>query len=260
MSTTELPHIPPKSPKHGPSWAKDRPTLGAVILFLLIAIAFGITTMITGFSNADVNAKIRRDEKCLGQIQTENLNRNRVLSELAEQERAALNRFIARVSNDVLVNNVADIPRAYEAYRLDVQDIDALRAKQGQLLSASALPSNCKLPLAADTGTSLPPISTTRSRAPLPQLTTATATLTPPPVTTTVGGVTTITAEVPGPTRTITITIRPGQPTRTITRAPPTVTVAMRPTRTITVTVSRTATVTRTVTRPPLPTRATSPQ
>src|SRR6266487_5970023 len=111
----------PKQPKHGSRWARDKPTLGAVVLFLLLALGFGIAALVTGFDKAASSRRMERDERCNGQIQVDDLNRRRALSDLNERDKAAVNRWIHRVSQDVLDGTPEDIPAAYEAYRADVE-------------------------------------------------------------------------------------------------------------------------------------------
>lgn len=266
MATASL----PPQPKHGRDWARDKPTLGAVILILLVGIAFGVTAILQGFSTGHTNEKIKHDEECQAQIQQDNFNRNKALTDLNARDKAAANRLMRRIIEDIQVGKTADLSRAWDAYRADVNSNDKARASLGQLLTGSALPSNCKLKLGSvaptrlpgassgtprPSSTSLPPLSTT-----VTTMVTAQRTAT---VTRTLGGhVQTFTATIPGPvlTRRITITVSRRGPTiartatvtttttRTVPRAPITRTVTVR------VTATRVVTVTVTVSRPVPPT------
>jgi hypothetical protein len=214
MTTTKI----PRQGRH--TWARDRPTLGAVVLFLLIALAFGVTAIAQGFSSAHTNQKVARDEECLAQVQHANLNRNAALSDLNDRDRDAVNEWIHRVSLDVQDRNVGDIPRAYNAYRLAVQANDRARASYGALVSGTALPENCRPPTVHSAPSTLPTIASpkpTTHVVVLPPLGTSTETSFAT-VTVTVAGPT-LTVFLHGPTSTETFTVsRRVKLTRTVTR------------------------------------------
>jgi hypothetical protein len=187
-------------------------------LFLLIALAFGVTAIAQGFSSAHTNQKISRDEECLAQVQHANLNRNAALADLNDRDRAAVNEWIHRVSLDVQDRNVGDIPRAYNAYRLAVQANDRARASYGALVSGTALPENCRLPTIHSAPSTLPTIASPKpTRAVLPPLSTSTETAFATVMVTVAGP--TLTVFLHGPTTSETFTVsRRVKVTRTITR------------------------------------------
>jgi hypothetical protein len=209
-----------------------------VVLFLFIALAFGLASILQGFGNAHRNQRIGRDEECLAQVQRDNLNRNAALTDLNNRDRDAVNEWIHRVSLDVQDRNVGDILRAYNAYRLQVQANEKARASYGAIVSGTALPVNCRLPIvrtSASTLSTLGVAKPTSTRALLPPISTSTETAFATVTVTVAGPTTTFTAFLHGPTSTERVTV-------TVPRR-------VKVTRTVTAT----RTVTRTVTAHPRP-------
>jgi len=209
-----------------------------VILCLVLAIGFGVLALVGQFQQARTHRKVLSDEQCQAQLFRDNLNRNRVLGSLSDQERAAQYALEARWARDVYLLQRgqtaagSDIPKAYEALRSTVAAINSERAKQGALISATAPPVQCQLPLTATAG-STPPTASLPSIRVTPR---STATeLAPLPSTVTIRFEVTATSTVfihgrdifiHGPTSTVTIHMRPVR-TKTVT-----VTITARPTPT----------------------------
>jgi hypothetical protein len=250
MTTTQI----PRQPKHGHAWERDKPTLGAFILFVALTLAAGAYALVQNFQHASDVHRLKADEECQAQVFRDNLNRNAALSHLRDQYDGAQRRLDARWARDVVVQDVNDIPAAYNAFRAEVAEIDRQKASLGAVISASELPPGCSLVLASRSPTPLPSLTvhppasstggTTSSNLP-PLPSTVFVTVTRTTTVTAPGAVVTLT--IPGPQTTTTVTVNPGQRTVHVTRTA-TTTVTVHPNQR-TVTASRTVTVT--VTRRP---------
>jgi hypothetical protein len=248
MTTAQI----PKQPKHGHVWERDKPTLGAFILFVLVALGGVGYAIYQGFQHGSDVSRISAAEGCNGRLFQDYLNRVAALQNLQDQNTAIQRRYDRDIA---AATDAAQRARAYLALRSAAASVDANKASLGAIISAGTPPAGCKIVVTTVPPTLAPRLSptahATRSRSsspssvsnlpPLPStvFVTVTRTITAP------GAVVTLT--IPGPQTTTTVTVNPGQRTIHVTRTA-TATVTVHPNQR-TVTATRTVTVTRRPTR-----------
>jgi hypothetical protein len=239
-------------PKH--AWPRSWITPGAFAVFVVLTLASAAYALTRNFQHAaDVN-RVENIAECNSKIFADNVARVQALTHLQDEGNAAQRELDARWARDVVTHNVADIPRAYNAFRAKIIQIDQERASLGVVITASAPPPECKLKLTTSPATTPPSLSITPGKTRRRSSSPSSQELPPLPavvtvvVTRTVTG-SQVTLRIPGPETTTTVTVRPNQRTltRTVTR---TATVTPRPSPTR-VRVTRTAT--KTVTCTPIP-------
>jgi hypothetical protein len=223
----------------GYRWAgRHHPTVssGAVLLFVFLAIATGFYAISEAATHRRDDRRRDRDEQCLVQLQQLTADRAKALTAIQNDDRAAQAALNARWARDVVTGNIRDIPKAYEAFRVDFNANQTRRAGYGLGITVS---SACQFAVVkAGRGSSLPsqspaaPSSRTASAPPTGGL---------PPLPSIV--LVTRTRTVPGPTTTLvlTATVRPGRATVTAT-ATRTTTAHPAPRPTVTKTVTKTVT------------------
>ncbi len=208
-------------------------TSGAIVLFVL----FGLLSSVYAINEAAAHRRDDRDEQCLVQLQQLQTSRAKALTTIQDDDRRAQATLNARWARDVVTGNIRDIPKAYEAFRVEFNENQVKRQRYGVGITVT---SACQFRVVkATAGAVLPSNSATRSAAPSSLVSSL------PPLPSVV--FVTRTQTVPGPTAvstvTVTETVRPGRVTltatvmvtRTWTARP-----GLRPTATRTVTVTKT--------------------
>jgi hypothetical protein len=120
-----------KRPRHAdrPSGSRLRP------IIVVLGVVFVIMTTLYGLrDNASRNKQsreIRNTQKCQQELNSLNAKRNLALTRIQNDDRHAVDKWIARVNLDIQTGQFKDLARAYEAYRSERIVNEKKRAKYG---------------------------------------------------------------------------------------------------------------------------------